>query len=540
MPSILERAARALGAVILLSACAHPGDGSDESNDGVLGGTGSGGASGFANSASGGTTGAMQPGSNAGSDNVAGSGNDGMVAGGGGGGSSSSGNTGTGGAPADNSGGSGGMSGDNGMTGGVFVTAGDWHGYAWSSANGMGTTIDPPTFMGVMEGDPLCISGTVAPATDFSGIAMIGVNVNQERIGMDTPHPVKTGQAGLLVNVTNRGSAQLRVQIQGENGASDENDRWCVPLSGSGGFYTWGSFNSKCWDNTGNDYAGEDIVAVMVTVPGDDTDPVSYDFCLNSFMQADSADGGGNDDGAGDDTVDPGDNSGSGTLTMPLEWKPVMRDGRNYVVQNNVWGGSSQQTVTYDGTTFEVTQQTGSNSTSAGPVSYPSAFIGSNNSRNTAGANLPKQVSALGTIDTGFSHNAGSVGGTYNAAYDVWFSTGSGGDAGSPSGGYLMVWLYDPDDAQPIGTRVDTNVSIDGASGSWDIWLGQNGGKPCISYVRTEATTSLKFDLNQFIQHAVGRGDVQSSWYLTNVFAGFEIWSGGVALKTNAFYALVN
>jgi cellulose 1,4-beta-cellobiosidase len=174
-------------------------------------------------------------------------------------------------------------------------------------------------------------------------------------------------------------------------------------------------------------------------------------------------------------------------------------------------------------------------------VSYPSAFIGSNNSRNTAGANLPKQVSALGTIDTGFSHNAGSVSGTYNAAYDVWFSTGSGGDSGSPSGGYLMVWLYDPDGAQPIGTRVDTNVSIDGASGTYDIWFGQNGGKPCISYVRTATANSLKFDLNKFIQHAVGRGDsIQSSWYLTNVFAGFEIWSGGVGLKTTAFYALVN
>jgi cellulose 1,4-beta-cellobiosidase len=59
--------------------------------------------------------------------------------------------------------------------------------------------------------------------------------------------------------------------------------------------------------------------------------------------------------------------------------------------------------------------------------------------------------------------------------------------------------------------------------------------------VRTQATTSLKFDLNAFIQHAVGRGDaIQSSWYLTNVFAGFEIWSGGVGLKTTAFYALVN
>ena len=66
-------------------------------------------------------------------------------------------------------------------------------------------------------------------------------------------------------------------------------------------------------------------------------------------------------------------------------------------------------------------------------------------------------------------------------------------------------------------------------------------GHPCISYVRSQATTSISFDLNKFIQDAVKRPEkpIQSSWYLTNVFAGFEIWSGGTGLKTTDFSAIV-
>ena len=32
---------------------------------------------------------------------------------------------------------------------------------------------------------------------------------------------------------------------------------------------------------------------------------------------------------------------------------------------------------------------------------------------------------------------------------------------------------------------------------------------------------------------------LQSSWYLTNVFAGFEIWNGGIGLETTDFSVTV-
>jgi hypothetical protein len=439
-------------------------------------------------------------------------------------------------------GGAGGTAGGGAVPGGGgnYFTSGAWHGYAWVAAEGPGSTIDPPDLGVLAPGAPLCVSGTVGAAADFSGVAMLGVNLNQAMSSMDAMTVTPTS-AGITVSVDNRGGSPLRLQIQGPNGATDPMNRWCAPINGAGGFIAWEAFNTACWDNSGADYNGEPIVAAIVMVPGDAVAAVNYDFCLDALADGEGGGGMAGGGNAGSGGLDGGELGGMGMLTEPLQWSYVRRDGRTYAVQNNVWGANASQTVSYNGTTFEVTAQSGGNGTGGQPVSYPSVFIGANHSRSTSGSNLPRAVSALGTIDTGWSHNAGSVSGTYNAAYDVWFSTGSGGDAQNPSGGYLMVWLYDPDNAQPLGSVSESAVTVPGVDGRWDVWIGDNGGRPCISYVRTEPITSMEFDLNTFIADATARpGTISSSWYLTNIFAGFEIWSGGVGLRTTAFYAIVN
>lgn len=232
--------------------------------------------------------------------------------------------------------------------------------------------------------------------------------------------------------------------------------------------------------------------------------------------------------------------TGAGVVTGMYGHAIVTRDGQMYVVQNNVWGTNATQQLSYTGTAYEVTQQTGTNPTNGAPVSYPSAFIGSNFDRRTTGSNLPKLVSSIASIDTGWFNNAGPISGTYNAAYDVWFSTVAAGDQGAPTGGYLMVWFYDPPNAQPLGSAMGT-ATIPGISMTWTVWKGTQLGKPCISYVANSTINGLVFDLNLFIKDAVQNHPqtIQNTWYLTNVFAGFEIWSGGVGLKTTDFYAVV-
>lgn len=450
---------------------------------------------------------------------------------------------------------------------GPFFVSGSWHGYAFTSAQGMGSSIMPMDFSMLAPGMPRCVSGTVGAVMDYSGVAMLGVNLNQEET-MDAPQmTVVPTKGGLMVDVKNNAGSELRIQLQTPNGGMNENERWCAPFQGSG-FIPWKAFNTKCWDGSGTAYAMEPISTALVLVPGDDADPVAFDFCLNSLTEADgggtgmmmgAAGAGGMMAAAGSGAppmmgnmgpVDPGMNTGMGTITDRSGVAMVQRDGRNYVIQNNVWGDSSTvQHIDYNGTAYEIVMQTGSNVPSGpsamGPVSYPSVFIGSNYERTTTGSNLPIQISAIKSVKTAWSIDMQGVSGTYNASYDVWFSTGAGGDPGNPSGGYLMVWYYKPPDAQPIGSILNDGhgISIPGVPGTWDVWLGpnqENGGRPVISYVVTQPISDLEFDLNAFIQDALKRpGALQASWYLSNVFAGFEIWSGGVGLKTKAFYAIV-
>jgi hypothetical protein len=247
----------------------------------------------------------------------------------------------------------------------------------------------------------------------------------------------------------------------------------------------------------------------------------------------------------------PGPLDKSGELLGRYGTLKAMAGGKEYFMQVNEWNSTGAQTMAYGGDFFfKMTKQEGSAPTNGGPTGFPSVFIGANSRHSTAGSNLPKQVSALTTVPTTWNwKDNGTLADTnaniYNATYDVWFSTNPAGEpnASGPSGGYLMVWLYDPPAAEPIGGEVKyPGVTIPGVPGTWDVWVGPNGTRPCISYVRTETTLGMSFDLNAFIKDAVtNRPDtIQSNWYLTNVFIGFEIWKGGVGLETTNFCAIVN
>jgi hypothetical protein len=166
--------------------------------------------------------------------------------------------------------------------------SGPWAGYVWTAVDA-GSTISPAGFDGHQPGTPYCASGSVGPKSDFGGFAMIGYNLNQaadsDIAGTWTP----SGSSGLTVSFTNSGGSALRVQIQGPNGATDENDRWCYSLTGSGGTITipWASFNTYCWGGAGTTYySGQSLQAVALLIPGDNASAVSFSICLNAFSLA--------------------------------------------------------------------------------------------------------------------------------------------------------------------------------------------------------------------------------------------------------------
>jgi hypothetical protein len=270
----------------------------------------------------------------------------------------------------------------------------------------------------------------------------------------------------------------------------------------------------------------------------------AYNVCLTSIQPMGSGSTGTGGSSGG--TMSCSQPSGSGTISDQYGTAHVMCP-KDYLVQNNDWGVSSaSQTIQYGpGAKFKVTAQGGTGANGA-PASYPDIFTGAYAGKSTAGSGLPLAVSSIGAtgIQTNWSYTDTGVTGSYNAAFDVWFSTGSGGDpnSSSPSGGYLMVWYYKPSDNQPIGATIPNGtVTINGKQ--FNIWYGTNSGsgKPVVSYVAQQKINSWTFPLGAFIQDAATRTCsgttkcINPSWYLTTVFAGFEIWNGGVNLATTDF-----
>jgi hypothetical protein len=143
----------------------------------------------------------------------------------------------------------------------------------------------PPDFSQTIVGQPLCVSGTVAPQADFGGVALLGINVNQAMQAMSEPMTAVPTADGITVTVMKVVDSPLRVQLQGPNGSTDANDRWCATLTGSGGFVRFGSFNTKCWDGSGKAYANQPIVSVSVVVPGSNMAAVPFNFCLTGFHE---------------------------------------------------------------------------------------------------------------------------------------------------------------------------------------------------------------------------------------------------------------
>jgi hypothetical protein len=178
---------------------------------------------------------------------------------------------------------------------GEYFASGAWHGYVWTSAEGMGSTITPMDFKAQTTGMPRCVKGSVAATTDYSGIAMLGFNLNQPS-GGSALMTVTPSKAGVLIAVTNTAGSPLRFQVTAGDGATQQ--RWCASVTGSGGFIPWTSLNTACWDGSGTAYNKEPISAAMLLVPGTTAAAVPFDFCVNSLAEADAPAGGAAGTGA--------------------------------------------------------------------------------------------------------------------------------------------------------------------------------------------------------------------------------------------------
>lgn len=188
--------------------------------------------------------------------------------------------------------GAGGASGAAGATAlnsferGPYFSSGGWRGYFWISHHGAGTTITATNFGGANFVPPVCVKGSVAPTVDYSGNAMLGVNLNQAQRVDASPQTLVPSKDGMYVELTNAGGSQLRVEVQGLDGATNPASRWCASVPGTGGFMPWTSFNTACWDGSGSPYRREPISTAIVMVPGKMDAAVPFEYCLFRWTEA--------------------------------------------------------------------------------------------------------------------------------------------------------------------------------------------------------------------------------------------------------------
>jgi hypothetical protein len=205
--------------------------------------------------------------------------------------------------------------------------------------------------------------------------------------------------------------------------------------------------------------------------------------------------------------------------------------GGRYFVQNNVWGADTAQCISTTDTGFTVTSANHNKPTNGAPAAYPSVVFGCHYARCTTGSGLPLQASTsqFAAIRSSVSYTYPSSG-TWNASYDLWFDPTPRTD-GQNTGAEIMIWLNRQGGVQPVGSQVAT-VSLAGAT--WAVWFG-NIGWNVVSYVRTSASNTISYPVNDFYSDAIGRGYAQRAWYLTSIQAGFEPWVGGTGLTVNSF-----
>ena len=564
------------------------GGSSSSSSSSSSGGSSGGSKSSSSSSSSGGSSGGSS--SSGGSAGGSNSSSSGSGAGGSAGGSSSSGS----GSEAGSTGSTGANPPGWYMTKDWNVTSADWHGCVWtgidSTVTGTTTSIAPKDFTAATkEGGPYNVKGTVF--NDYNSVAILGFDLNDTPKGSDqcsnakrdpkAPGPPEvafpSGATGIAFNWAQNSSTRVRIQIQQADGATNAKHQWCYNITDASGksFAPFAKFNTKCWGSEtdpnnpiGTYYTADGspkISSIMFMIAGDKNKLSPYDFTINGFAPGTSA-----DQAPGDATGSCGKQTGTIGSTTASKEASMMRakvsgaDCKQYIVQNNNWGNAtgSTQTIDFVGNSFKVITSTGSGS--GAPASFPSLFIGQNGDTAagtylTTDSGLPKQLSAMTSAQSTLKWG-GKSSGNFNTTYDIWFSKTSTLPATYNDGisGLLMIWLYKPSGQQPIGS-VKRQATIGG--GSYDVWVGPRGtqssgtdesGRPVVSYVAKSTMSSFSGDLKAFFDDAVKNGDADksaggtsqafsNSWYLTDVFGGFEIWSGGdgVGLQVTEFSAVI-
>jgi len=211
------------------------------------------------------------------------------------------------------------------------------------------------------------------------------------------------------------------------------------------------------------------------------------------------------------------------------KWGTIEVMGGEYIVQNNVWGADTLQEITVPDTSQTSFIVSISEHNQGSVASYPSIFKGAHWGTITAGW-TSYRVSELSSASYSWSVDSYRPSGSYNVAAEAWFGPNMDTIDGYDGGCELMMWL-DSQGMVPAGSQV-------GSFGNFQVWYSQTSWN-YITYFQT-GQNSGTFNVIDFMNDAISRGYLQSSWYYHDIEAGFEIMSGGEGLTLNSFSASVS
>jgi hypothetical protein len=166
---------------------------------------------------------------------------------------------------------------------------------------------------------------------------------------------------------------------------------------------------------------------------------------------------------------------------------------------------------------------------------FPEIFTGCLWNRCTQDTRFPKQVFSLRySAQTTWETRLRS-GGLWNAAYDIWVFRHRH-TTGQARGAELMIWLKTHGMGKPQGWPIYT---IDGRRWWLEHWVTTDGKGNFWNYLQFRRVHPVNhvhnLKLKPFFKVAEQRGLIKPRWWIEDVAAGFEIWSGGQNLRTRWF-----
>jgi hypothetical protein len=405
----------------------------------------------------------------------------------------------------------------------AFGISGRWSCIADSYGSpGNDCAADRPPFT---SSSGMCVSGTLAASySAFAGIAL--------SIGGDDARPYDAqshGVVGFAITITgNTHGAELRFGFNGPNATTSPS--YITPFVSEPGPDPSGTTYSVLladalvppgWsvDDPGAVVDPTALTSLQVQIAGQTSGTEPYSFCVTQVRPILAA-------------AAPSCGAAAGTICGVQDIAEGVGD---YAVQNNTNGNLLGQCVRAStgpscGAAFDVSFPGGSfgNGGNA-PSSFPSVVYGWQNGVFYGGYQRPLQVSAVHSVPTTWSYSAGS--GNYDAAYDVWFGSTSGGSTPAME---LMIWVGDAG-PQPAGSDTNRAVSIGGSS--WEVWKGTVSSWPYVAYrsKSPSAAATVSLDLEDFFKDAIANAGLSRNWYLWGVQAGFEIYRASSTFSTTAF-----